>query len=276
MCQIKMAAPLYILRNEAEQDLFQVLEQIKALGFDGVELLGFFGKEPKAIREKLDAIGLQAIGNHVPADEFIKDPQKVISEHKMVGCSYITIAWPDRAISPAHPDFEKLLADIRYLSKQCLEAGITPLYHNHEFEFLHSPSSLDLIMESCKEDGLCLEPDLGWMAFKGEDPAEYLIRYADCSPVIHWKDIYAKDLSQVGEGPELGTQKANPQKGYFEFRPVGYGMLNVPKLFPLALACKPQWFVMDHDLAYDRDSYEDLKLSLDYIRTILRIAPEAN
>ncbi len=29
---------------------------------------------------------------------------------------------------------------------------------------------------------------------------------------------------------------------------------------PLCLACKPKWFVVDHDLAYERDSYEDLKM----------------
>ena len=32
---------------------------------------------------------------------------------------------------------------------------------------------------------------------------------------------------------------------------------------------------MDHDLAYERDPYDDLKLSLDYTRALLAMQPEA-
>ena len=31
--------------------------------------------------------------------------------------------------------------------------------------------------------------------------------------------------------------------------------------------------MVDHDLAYGRDSYEDLALSYEYIKTLLAIAP---
>ena len=48
-------------------------------------------------------------------------------------------------------------------------------------------------------------------------------------------------------------------------------MLNLPKLMPLFLSCEPAWFVMDHDLAYERDPSEDLKLSLDYTRALLKM-----
>ena len=116
-----------------------------------------------------------------------------------------------------------------------------------------------------------MEPDLGWMLFAQADPAEALTKYSDRCPVIHFKDIFVKDLSLVGKGEELGETKARPEKGYFEFRPVGYGMLNIPKLMPLCLACKPEWFVVDHDLAYERDSYQDLKISLDYLKALMEI-----
>ena len=44
---------------------------------------------------------------------------------------------------------------------------------------------------------------------------------------------------------------------------------------PLCLACRPDWLVMDHDMAYDRDPYGDLKLSLDYTRELLRVTAAA-
>ena len=65
--------------------------------------------------------------------------------------------------------------------------------------------------------------------------------------------------------------RGGADRGHFEFRPTGYGVLNLPKLMPLCLDCEPAWFVMDHDLAYERDPYEDLKLSLDYTRALLKM-----
>ena len=46
-------------------------------------------------------------------------------------------------------------------------------------------------------------------------------------------------------------------------------ILDLPRLMPLCLDCQPQWLVMDHDLAYERDSFEDLRLSLEYTRSLL-------
>ena len=128
---------------------------------------------------------------------------------------------------------------------------------------------LDIILDSCEKDGLCLEPDLGWMITAKADPSAYLHKYINRCPVIHLKDVYAEDFSKTGDGGGLTEQKALPEKGYFEFRPTGYGLLNLPKLMPLCLKCNPEWFVVDHDAAYNRDIYADLKLSLDYTRNLL-------
>ena len=43
MKNIRMASPLYILREECARDLDAVLCRLSELGFDGIEFLGFFG-----------------------------------------------------------------------------------------------------------------------------------------------------------------------------------------------------------------------------------------
>ena len=132
----------------------------------------------------------------------------------------------------------------------------------------------DTLLDACED--LRFEPDLGWIFYTGASPEDYLKKYAHRCPVIHLKDVYARDLTLAGNSLCLGTKKADPEKGYFEFRPLGYGMLNLPKLMPACLKCAPEWMVLDHDLAYERDSFMDLKLSLDYTKTLLEIMPEAN
>ncbi|MFV0401255.1 MAG: sugar phosphate isomerase/epimerase family protein [Oscillospiraceae bacterium] len=255
MGDIKLGTGLFILRHEAEKDLFGVLERIAALGYDGVEFVGFFGKEPEAIKEKLDALGMKAIGNHVPADKFEENPDKTIAEHKALGCDYITIAWPGFASIPpvGAREFPEILGLVRKLSAECVRQGITPLYHNHDFEFNGTPSIFALLLDGCADEGLCAEPDLGWMTFAGADPAEYLIEYRNRTPVIHLKDV-DKD-----------------EEGKVLFRPTGYGVVNTPRLMPLCLACKPKWLMIDHDDAYDRDAYDDLALSLEYVKDLMRI-----
>lgn len=49
------------------------------------------------------------------------------------------------------------------------------------------------------------------------------------------------------------------------------GVLNLAGLMPLCLRCAPDWFVMGQYLAYERDSFDDLKLSLEYVKTLLSL-----
>jgi hypothetical protein len=89
--------------------------------------------------------------------------------------------------------------------------------------------------------------------------------------VIHLKDIYAQDFSKIGPRVSHGDARNSAATGYFEFRPTGYGTVNFARLLPYCLDCNPEWLVADHDLAYGRDSFCDLKLSRDYIATLLAI-----
>ena len=250
----------YILREEASKDLFGVLEKLARIGYDGVELLGFFSKVPSDIRKKMDDLGICALGDHVDFDKFILEPEKVIDDHLEAGCAYITIAHREGQFVPGTAAFDDMLTGMRRLIKQCLAAGITPQYHNHGWD-VRNPSYVD---------SLCLEPDLGWMVYSSADPADYLRRYKDRCRVIHLKDVYADDYRCVMKNP--GTVRRDPGNGGFEFRPTGYGTVNFSRLMPLCMACNPDWLMVDHDLAYERDPYEDLRISLEYLKALAPIA----
>ena len=89
--------------------------------------------------------------------------------------------------------------------------------------------------------------------------------------MLHFKDVYADDYQKIAmQAP--GERKRDPAIGGFEFRPTGYGTVNFPALMPLMEACNPRWLIADHDLAYGRDNYADLKLSVDYMKTLVDVA----
>lgn len=272
MNQIKYASPLYIVREECEKDLFAVLEKIKEIGFDGVEFLGFFGKKPIEIKEKLDELNLSALGNHVDYYEFLKDVEGTIKVHKEIGCQYITITGLPKTIQPDKAIVSEYVKNVTEIGKVCKQYDITLLYHNHDHEFqfdILGKNLLESILDETPAESLSFEPDLGWIEIGGGKASYYLDKYKDRCPVIHLKDYYAKDTKEVGNVHELGANKGDSKHSYFEFRPVGYGIVNFPALLNNMVTCNPKWLVADHDLAYGRDSYFDLKISLEYMKNLL-------
>jgi len=271
MKKIKMASPLYILREECTEDLAAVFQKLASIGFDGIEFLGFFGHSAEKVRQMLDENGLEALGNHVPYHDLMADAENILAFHQTVGCAYLTVS--DLPLN----DFGSVSACLDTLAAKAAAKGIRLLYHNHDHELIEKTNdqeNLAYIMDHTQPDTLALEPDLGWIEIGGGDPAWYLSHYVNRCPVIHLKDYYASDNSKLGRVREFVPARGTAERGHFEFRPTGYGVLNLPKLMPLCLACDPEWFVMDHDLAYERNSYDDLKLSLDYTRALLAMQKE--
>ncbi len=247
---VRIGVGLYIVREDAANDLGATLGRLKAIGYDGAELLGFFGAAPAALKSMLEAFKLEALGDHVPLDAFLKDPNRVLEDHLAIGCRRITLYCPRERVE-AEP-FGALAGGFSEAAARCLRAGVTPMYHNHDFDMRGEEPFALRMLDAVKN--LRFEPDVGWMAVAGKDPARCIAPYKDRTPVIHLKDVHLMD-------------------GGFVFRPTGYGDVNTPKLLPALLACNPEWLMVDHDLAYARDSYNGLALSFQYVKTLLSLEP---
>jgi len=263
-----------------------------------VEFLGFFGVEPEVIGAKLRELQLAPVGNHVDYEAFVADPSGVIAAHKLVGCRYITIGGCFRG------EYDTILfaewtKQATHIGRMCRAEGMTLLYHNHHNELkqtFEGTHLLRMLMENVPEDALSLEPDLGWMRIAGASPLAYLQDFKGRCPVIHMKDYYCEfvhereaKLDKSGNACEqhaekepsrfavpgdvmlLGSNRGGAEQGFFEFRPTGYGIMNYPALVKPMLDCHPEWIVLDHDLAYERDSFEDLALSLAYAKSLMGI-----
>ncbi len=246
---IKIGVGTFIIRDDAKANLHQALSRLKAIGYEGAELLGFFGAEPNALAAMLKSLDLQALGNHVQVTDFLNDPEGIIKDHWAINCRRITLACSKEQAEST--PFDTLRAQFAQAARLCLAAGIVPMYHNHDFDMLGESPFAQRLLDAVPE--LVFEPDVGWMVVAGKDPKVYLQKYKDRIHVIHLKDVF---LEENG----------------FTFRPTGYGCVNTPALMPWLLACKPQWLMVDHDYAYDRDSYDDLMLSLAYVKALMQVA----
>ena len=59
MRQVKIGAPGFILMDEMRRDMPGTLQRIAHLGYDGIELLGFFGQSAADIRTWCAQAGLE-------------------------------------------------------------------------------------------------------------------------------------------------------------------------------------------------------------------------
>jgi len=256
---IKIGSPLFILRDECSKDLMKVIERLGEIGYNGIEFLGLFGHSPADIKRKLDSCGLVAIGDHVPFDEFSANTGRVIDERKEIGCSYITIAPPQADGMPGGKDYQSTLDTVKRIGEAVNNAGMKLLYHNHAEEIrkeIAGKTILEHIADDIDESLLSLELDLGWIGIGGAQPGYFLKKYKNRCPVAHFKD-YARADNKDG----------------FIFRPTGYGALDTAVLFEITLGFdkKPEWYIMDHDCAYERDIYDDLTISLEYFKNLIKI-----
>lgn len=246
---IKIGVGTYIIREDARANLNQALRRLRAIGYDGAELLGFFGAEPDALAAMLKSLDMQALGDHVQVTDFLNNPEGIVKDHLAIGCRRITLALTKEQAE--NTPFDALGAQFAKAARLCLAAGIVPMYHNHDFDMRGDAPFAQRLLDAVPE--LAFEPDVGWMVVAGKDPTAYLQKYKGRIQVIHLKDVFVDEAG-------------------FTFRPTGYGCVNTPALMPSILACKPQWLMVDHDYAYDRDSYDDLALSFAYVKALLQVA----
>jgi len=256
---IKIGSPLFILRDECNKDLMKVIDRLAEIGFEGIEFLGLFGHSPADVKRKLDSCGISAVGDHIPFSEFADNTSKVIDAYREIGCSYLTLSSPPADMLPGGSNYPKALEIINRIGETVNNAGMTLLYHNHAEEartMLNDKSILEHIADNIDPDILSLELDLGWIGIAGAMPEYYLNKYKNRCPVAHFKDY---SFTEDNEG--------------FIFRPTGYGILNCSDLLEMTLTFdkKPDWYIMDHDCAYNRDIFNDLAMSLEYFRNLEHI-----
>lgn len=248
MGKIKLGVGTFIVREDAQRNLGETLGKLAAIGYDGVELIGFFGRSAETISGLLSGLSIEALGDHIGVTDFLAGPERVLADHRAIGCKRITLGCSGDQVA-AEP-FEALAEQMGRAADACLAAGITPMYHNHAFDMQGEMPFAERMLDAVPQ--LRFEPDIGWMLVGGQDVARLLRKYRDRTSVVHLKDVF---VSADG----------------FTFRPTGYGNVNTPGLMPDILACEPEWLVVDHDDAYARSSYDDLALSYEYVRALLRV-----
>ena len=272
MENVKIGYQIYSARDDAAADLVGTLKAIKAMGYDGVELAGLYGKTAAEFKAALDEAGICAISAHVPLAEIEADMFKTISDYKLLGCKFIAVPYTDDTCRPGGVNFARTLRNMRTFGRLCKKAGIQLLYHNHDFEFIDFSGmcGLDFIYTAIDEDTLKTEIDTCWAKYAGRDPAEYVLSYSGRAPVVHLKDYVGVKSGDKNPYALIGMADDSAKAGEieFEFRPVGYGCQDVKTLCDASVKAGAGWLIVEQDNSVGRAPLEAAKMSREYLKSI--------
>lgn len=271
--KIPVALQLYSVRDNMAQDFYGTLKAVKEMGYEGVEFAGLFGNSPEQIKLWCEELGLNPISAHVPLTEMLADIDKVIADYKAIGCKYIVVP---HVSAERHPDgelFAQMIEEIRTIGQKVKDAGMTLLYHNHDFEFKLTADGkigLDALYEAVPADLLQTELDLCWVKYAGQDPAEYVKKYAGRAPVVHFKDYFAEGEQTEDPYALIGVDDGQKKEvATFEFRPLGCGVQDIHSLLKASKQAGSEWIVVEQDNpSLEKSAMECVAMSIEYLNSL--------
>lgn len=267
---LPVALQLYSVRDDLKANFEETLKKVSEMGYQGVEFAGIpDGITFEKAKKTLDEYGLSAVSAHVNFFVMLENPEKVFADYKSLGCEYIAIPWLSKEKAFAPDVINETFENIKNLGKKAKEAGLQLLYHNHNFEFekIDGEYILDKLYASVPAEFLGTQLDTCWVNVGGEDPSEYIRKYAGRAPIVHLKDF-------VGGGKEglfelIGDKnKKAEKKAEFDFRPLGHGVQDIPTILRASVEAGAKWVVVEQDRSTERPPMEAVLMSREYLKSL--------
>ncbi len=187
--RIPIAVQLYSVRNAANKDLEGTLKAIKAMGYDGVEFAGYYGKDPKDIRKMLDDIGLKCAGTHTGMGEFDdKKFDKTVEIHKTLGTRFMIV--------PSYGDYTKSVEEnakfadrLNAIAEKAKAVDMFVGYHAHGFDAkkIGDTPAWEMLFDTTVKE-VVHQMDLGNYQQGGGDPYAMIEKFKGRSKTVHLKE----------------------------------------------------------------------------------------
>jgi sugar phosphate isomerase/epimerase len=250
--KLPIAVQLYTLRT-VQMPFDQLLGEIAAIGYAGVETTGSHGCTADEMKDLLAKHNLQVASTHAGLARLESEFDEVVAFNRTVGNTTLIVpALPEEMRTGDAAAWQQTGRKLADLSKQARDAGMNFLYHNHAFEMVDVEGKLaiDWLLQSAPDVGF--EIDLAWVQRGGQDGLQLLQRYTGRCTRIHCKDVAPEGQNQDQMG----------------FADVGHGVLDWSTLLPAAQAAGAEWYIVEHDLPKEplasiRRSFEFLYKNLE-------------
>lgn len=246
----KFAVQLYTLRHEIEQDLFQVLTDLKKMGWSGVQISALPDKyDPEEVAQKLKELNLKAAGMHVPLRRMEHDLKAVLQEAQLYETKDIVFPYLSEELRTAE-GYKHVKQLLNSISEKHPDIRVS--YHNHDFELntmINGQTALEYILDPKEvENKVLTEIDVYWIKKAGKDPLQFIRPYKNRMPIIHLKDMTNDEQKTYAA---LGT-------GSIDFKPI----------IEWGEKSGIEWYVVEQDEC-PGDPFDSLQTSYNYIQRLI-------
>lgn len=197
------------------------------------------------------------------AGEYLSmDFDKIVADCKALNCDMLRIGMLPMTCMGSREKAVGFVKRADEMAARLKEQGIDLYYHNHHVEFVKYDGQylLDIIRDTTKNMGF--ELDIHWIQRGGEDPVEFVKKYAGRIRLLHLKDYRIGEV-KMPEGAFDPKAFMQAFSNIVEFAEVGEGNLPIKECIEAGLAGGSEYFLIEQDDTYGRDPFESLKISKD-------------
>lgn len=272
MKTLPVGLQLYTVRDELQKSVPAALKAVKEAGYDYVETAGLYGYSYADFKKELDNAGLKIVCGHLTVGQIMDEAaaKELILGYKSMGAEYLALAYLAEEDRPGTDNFEKVLKAMDKFGAMCKEEGMGFLYHNHDFEFVKMPDgtyALDYMYSTVPAEHLETELDTCWVNVGGENPAEYIRKYANRCPVVHLKDFEGSKTEAMYELIGI-DKKADTTQNTFKHRTLGNGKQDFPAILAAAVESGAKYVIVEQDQTYDTPCLDAVKESREYLKSL--------
>ena len=164
---MKTALQLYTLRNRLKEGLEKVLNDIREMGYEGVEWYYLPDNSPELAARLSKEAGLEIFSAHIDINIVLAADRDLLKRIAKAGFKYLPIGWLPQERLAGGPLFEETCKAIRAYAEMAKEEGLYVMYHNHDFDLAEVPGddrrALDILFDTLPADIFGAEPDTCWL-----------------------------------------------------------------------------------------------------------------
>ena len=162
-------------------------------------------------------------------------------------------------------EFEQFAKVLTKVGAITLEEGVKSCFHNHVGSTIETRVEIDKLFSMIDPKLVFQGPDIGHLAWAGEDAVQFCRDYADSIKSVHLKDIDPDVLERgVKEDWNYGQFSDNGI-----FCELGEGMVDFPAIFDiLKKANYAGWIIVETDVTQKATALESALVSRKYLKSI--------
>ncbi len=192
------------------------------------------------------------------------DFDKIVADLKMLDCDILRIGMLPMACMGSVEKTLEFAKKADLMAERLKEYGIDLYYHNHHVEFVKYEGRylLDIIRDATRYLGF--ELDIHWIHRGGENPVEFIRKYAGRIRLLHLKD-YRIAPFKMPEGSFDTRAFSQAFSDLVESAEIGEGSLPVRACIEAGLDGGSEYFLIEQDDSGGRDPFESLRISRDHL-----------